>query len=130
MKHSRLHRALAFSLLAASLLAASPSCGLLDCDDGEYEATAACDKLTKAVNEVLSSCGVSSVNTSTVCGGEVCDKLSACEPNLEVDRCETLIRAMDCDEAQSRAYVDFGSCIAIFDTFASSCSASGDDDWD
>jgi len=131
MARSRiLHRSIALVLSVCALAAVSPSCGLLDCSKDEDSAVVACERVTEAVNDVLEGCGVPAVDTSVVCGAEVCDRLRGCTDKVDVDACVEAIGAISCTDAQSRSYTGLLQCEAVFTKIVTSCDSSDTDDWD
>jgi hypothetical protein len=126
-----LHGSIALVLFGGLTALASPACGLFECSEQEVDAVVACERITEAVNEVLASCAILPVDTSVVCGGEVCDRLYGCTELAQVNACIEAIGALSCDGAQSRAYATLLECTDPFERMASSCgSDSGGGDWD
>lgn len=127
MRMKILKRALALSLLSV-IAALAVGCS---CDSDEDDPVAACEKITAAVNKVLTGCGSTAESDTSICG-VVCDGgILHCSERADVDACTGAIESLACADAQSRAYEGLSACASLFSTMADSCSsASGDSDDD
>lgn len=105
------------------------------CDDNEYSAETACEKLVAAANGVLASCMLPTADDINVCGYAAanCASFAGCTPTADVDGCVNAIKAMSCTDVDTRAYANVASCIDVLGNISSSCSSSsnsGSSDFD
>lgn len=129
MRIKALKRALALSLFSVvAALAVGCSCG-----SDEDDPVAACEKITAAVNKVLTGCGATAESDTSICGVVCGGGILHCSERTDVEVCTGAIEALGCGDAQGRVYEGLSECASIFGLMADSCSSpsgDGDDDFD
>jgi len=113
--------ALAFSFALTALIGMGCSC-----DEDEFDAKDACQKLVDATNGVLAGCNEPPLGASAVCETEIdsCHENAYCSPKVDVEACVKRLQQKTCVDAKigPRAYPE---CRDLLGNILGSCGPEG-----